>query len=221
MEITPGSAAIGTQGPARVEFRGGTIYRLVSLPSGRVQPTYTLEPEFLTNELNKGREKRRLVSFAEIPVPLKDAILSVEDKRFFRPPGFDPLRIGRAAYQNWREKRKGQGASTLTMQLARNLWLDPEKTWKRKWMELLISLRLEQKLSKEQIFEYYCNQVYLGRQDTFNIHGFGQAAHTYFGKELSQITVPEAALLAGLVQRPATSIRSGTRTGPVTGATWS
>jgi penicillin-binding protein 1B len=101
-----------------------------------------------------------------------------------------------------KDGRKEQGASTLTMQLARNFWLEPEKRWKRKIEEFLLTMHLEEKLSKQQIFEYYANQVYLGRRGTFSINGFGEGARSYFGKDLPQLTVAEAALLAGIVQRP-------------------
>src|SRR5205823_4450726 len=85
---------------------------------------------------------------------------------------------------------------------ARNLWLAPDKSWKRKFAELAIAMRLEEKLSKQQIFEYYCNQVYLGRRGTFNLHGFGAASSAFFNKDVHDLTLPEAALLAGLIQRP-------------------
>jgi penicillin-binding protein 1B len=101
-----------------------------------------------------------------------------------------------------REGRKQQGASTLSQQLARSLWLDLEKRWSRKLAEMMITLQLEQRLSKEQIFEYYCNEVYLGHRGTFAIHGFGEAARVYFGKDISQLDLAEAAALAGLIQRP-------------------
>jgi penicillin-binding protein 1B len=126
----------------------------------------------------------------------------VEDKRFFEHAGFDPLRIVKAAYVDLREHRKEQGASTLTMQLARGLYLEPQKRWRRKFSELMITTILEQRLSKEQIFELYANSVYLGRRDTFNINGFGEAAQAYFGTEISRLTLPQAALVAGLIQRP-------------------
>src|SRR6266852_1047070 len=112
------------------------------------------------------------------------------------------MRILKAAWVDFRSGRKRQGASTITMQLARNFWLDSDKSWGRKFAELLITLRLEEKLSKEQIFEDYCNQVYLGRRGTYSINGFGAAALSFFGKDIRQLTLPEAATLAGLVQRP-------------------
>src|SRR5207253_10528051 len=101
-----------------------------------------------------------------------------------------------------KERRKEQGASTITMQLARNLWLGHDKLWKRKIRESLITLHLERKLTKEQILEYYCNLVYLGGRSTFSINGFGEAARAYFNKDIRKLNLTEAAMLAGLIQRP-------------------
>jgi penicillin-binding protein 1B len=129
-------------------------------------------------------------------------VVAVEDKRFFQHSGFDPVRILKAAYIDIREGRKEQGASTLSMQLARNLWLDSNKRFRRKIAEFLIALHLESRLTKQQIFEYYGNQVYLGRRGTFNIHGFGEAAQAYFGKEVRDLSIAESAMLAGMIQRP-------------------
>src|SRR5205823_10857588 len=98
--------------------------------------------------------------------------------------------------------RKQQGASTLSMQLVRNFWLEPDKSWKRKFQEMVLTLHMEERLTKQQIFEYYANQIYLGRRDTFSISGFAEGARAYFGKDLAQLSNAEAALLAGLVQRP-------------------
>jgi penicillin-binding protein 1B len=158
--------------------------------------------QLITNVSGQNREHRRIVRFEQIPQVLVNAVISVEDKRFFHHRGFDALRMLKAAYVDLREGRKDQGASTLSMQLARSLWLAPEKQWKRKMAELAMALRLEEKLSKQQIFTYYCNQVYLGRRGTFSLHGFGAAASAYFDKDISALTLPEAAMLAGLIQRP-------------------
>ena len=108
----------------------------------------------------------------------------------------------KAAYVDLKSGHKDQGASTLSMQLARGFWLDPEKTWKRKLEELLITMHLEQKLTKQKIFEYYANEVYLGRHATFSINGFGEAAQAYFGKDLGATDRRRCRHLAGLVQRP-------------------
>ena len=128
---------------------------------------------------------------------------SAEDKHFFQHAGFDPLRIIKAAYVDMRQGRKEQGASTLSQQLARMFLLDQDKRWTRKLAEMVITLQLEQKLTKEQIFEDYANEIYLGSRGTFRIHGFGEASEAFLGKDLSQITLPEAAELAGMIQNPA------------------
>jgi penicillin-binding protein 1B len=158
-------------------------------------------PPLLAN-LSPNREKRKMVTFGEIPRDLVNALLSVEDKRFFSHDGFDAMRIMKAAWVDVKDGRKEQGASTLSMQLARGLYLAPDKNWKRKMEELMITMHLEHKLSKKQIFETYANQVYLGRRSTYSIHGFGEGAHAFFGKDISRLTLAEAALLAGMVQRP-------------------
>ncbi|MCX6637261.1 MAG: PBP1A family penicillin-binding protein, partial [Acidobacteria bacterium] len=161
-----------------------------------------LEPELITNLFDRKREKRRIVRFADIPKVLVNAVISIEDKRFFQHAGFDPLRIIKSAYIDIREGRRSQGASTLSMQLARTLWLDQSKTWKRKIAETLITLHLEQKLTKEEIFEYYSNHIDVGRRGSFSIRGFGEASQAYFSKDIRELTLAEAATLAGLVQRP-------------------
>jgi len=164
---------------------------------------YAANPSRLVvNISDRSRESRRIVRLHEIPKVLLDAVVSVEDKRFYRHNGFDFLRMAKAAYVDLKERRKDQGASTLSMQLARNLCLAPDKSWKRKIAEMAMAMRLEEKLTKDEILEYYCNQVYLGRRGTFSLHGFGAAAAAYFDKDIHDITLPEAATLAGLIQRP-------------------
>jgi penicillin-binding protein 1B len=145
---------------------------------------------------------RRLIPFHEIPKPMVEALLSAEDKRFFDHFGFDSLRLTKALFVNLRSGDKAQGGSTITMQLARSLWLTREKKWTRKFTELAMTLLLEAKLSKEQIFEHYANEVYLGHRDTFEVRGLGQAARAYFNKDLRQVTLAQAATLAGIIQRP-------------------
>jgi penicillin-binding protein 1B len=185
----------------RVEFAQGKIASIVSVKDHHTRSQYQLGPELLTN-LSGSREKRRLVRFSDIPKSLIQAVTSAEDKRFFQHGGFDYPRVLKAAVVDFRDGRKGQGASTLTMQLARGLWLDPGKSWRRKAEEMLITMHLEHRLTKQQIFEDYANQIYFGRRGTYSINGFGEAAWMFFGKELWQIDTAEAALLAGLVQRP-------------------
>jgi penicillin-binding protein 1B len=201
VEIFPGRDSYAGGEPGVLEFANGKISRIVSLQDHTERKVFDLEPQLIAN-LSAQRERRRLIHFTDIPKNLVDAVVSVEDKHFFQHSGFDLVRIVKAAYVDLKEGRKEQGASTLTMQLARGFWLDPDKNWMRKLQEFAITFHLEHKLSKQQIFEYYANQIYLGRRGTFSVHGFGEAAHIYFAKDLSQLTLPESATLAGLIQRP-------------------
>jgi penicillin-binding protein 1B len=202
IEVFPGQDSYFDQEPGVIKFADGKIRSIVSLQDNTSRPQYQLEPQLITNLSGANREKRRFVKFRDIPTVLVEAVTSAEDKRFFQHSGFDPIRIVKAAYVDVKEGRKGQGASTLTMQLARMFWFDQGKRWSRKLAEMIITLQLEQRFSKEEIFEDYANQIDLGWRGTFNIRGFGQAAEIYLGKDLSQINLPEAAQLAGLIQRP-------------------
>jgi penicillin-binding protein 1B len=148
------------------------------------------------------RERRHMITFREIPPVLVNAVVSAEDKHFFQHGGLDLPRVAKAAWVDFREGRKEQGASTLTMQLVRGLWLQPEKQWKRKVAEAMMTIHLERKWSKEEIFETYSNQVFLGRQSAYSIHGFAEGARVFLGKPLRDLSISDAALLAGMVQRP-------------------
>jgi penicillin-binding protein 1B len=202
VEIFPGPDSYFDQEAGVIKFSEGRVSQIISLRDNTERVQYLLEPELMTNLSDRNREKRRLVRFADLPKVLIDAVISAEDKRFFQHAGFDPLRVIKAAYVDVKEGRKREGASTLSMQLARSFWLDQKKTWSRKAAEVLITLQLEQRLTKEEIFEYYANQINLGRRGTFGIHGFGEGAKVFFGKDVRQLTLPEAATLAGLIQQP-------------------
>jgi penicillin-binding protein 1B len=202
IEIFPGPESYFRDEPGVIKFSAGRISKIISLQDNTDRPQFQLEPQLITNLYDRNREKRRLVHYADIPKVVIDAIISAEDKRFFQHAGFDPFRIVKAVYVDLKQGRKAEGASTLSMQLARSFWLDNDKSWGRKAAEMMITLELEQKLSKEKIFEFYCNQINLGQRGSFGIRGFGEAAQAYFGKDIRQLTVPEAAVLAGLVQRP-------------------
>lgn len=145
-----------------------------------------------------GEERRSVVRIKEVPEVMKQAILAAEDDRFFEHHGVDILGIVRAALANLAAGGKAQGASTITMQLARNFFLSNERSYSRKIYEILLSIRIEQALSKEQILEIYINQIFLGQR----AYGFASAAQIYFGKPLAQITAAEAAMLAGLPKAP-------------------
>ncbi|MBV5297688.1 MAG: penicillin-binding protein 1A [Rhodoferax sp.] len=146
-----------------------------------------------------GEERRHLVPVKEIPKVMKDAVLAIEDARFYEHGGVDYRGIVRAALANL-GRIKSQGASTITMQVARNVYLSSEKTYTRKIYEILLTFKLEHMLSKDQILEVYMNQIYLGNR----AYGFAAAAEAYFGKQLKDVSVAEAAMLAGLPKAPST-----------------
>ena len=200
IDIFPGAESYFDQEPAAIRFSHNKIDRIISLRDNTARPQYELEPQLVTNLHDRNREKQRLVRYEDIPPVLRDAILSAEDKRFFTHPGFDLIGIIRAAWVDLERGRSEQGASTLTMQLARYMFLDLSKTWQRKAAEVMITIQLEQKLTKQQIFELYCNQVDLGRRGSFMIRGFGEASQAYFGKDIKSLTVPEAATLAAMLK---------------------
>ncbi len=144
-----------------------------------------------------GEERRNLTPIAEIPKVMKDAVLSIEDARFYQHGGVDYLGILRAGLANI-GRMKSQGASTITMQVARNVYLSSEKTYTRKIYEILLTYKLEHMLSKDQILEIYMNQIFLGNR----AYGFASAAETYYGKSLKDLSIAQAAMLAGLPKAP-------------------
>ena len=144
-----------------------------------------------------GEERRNYTEFKDIPQVMKDAVLAIEDARFYHHGGVDYIGLARASLANL-GRAKSQGASTITMQVARNVYLTSEKTFTRKIYELLLTFKLEHLLTKDQIFEIYLNQIFLGNR----AYGFAAACEAYFGKPLKSITVAEAAMLAGLPKAP-------------------
>ena len=145
-----------------------------------------------------GEERRNFVRIQEVPAVMKRAILAAEDERFYHHPGVDTIGILRAAYSNFVSGGKRQGASTITMQVARNFFLSSEKTLTRKLYEALLAFKIENNLTKDEILELYINQIYLGQR----AYGFSAAAQIYFGKPLASLTVAETAMLAGLPKAP-------------------
>ncbi len=145
-----------------------------------------------------GEEKRIPVRFSEVPDLLIKAVLAAEDRSFFYHHGVDFLGILRATLYNLRTQSTGQGASTITMQVARNFFLSPEKTYTRKLKEVLLAFKIERELSKEQILELYFNKIFLGHR----AYGFAAAAQVYYGKSLQELALPEMAMLAGLPKAP-------------------
>ena len=201
IEITPGPESYHSPEPARITIHDGQVDQISS--KGADLSAYELEPQLVTALFDaEQRSKRELVRYDDIPAQMVQAVLAIEDRRFFEHSGVNFLRMAEAAWIDVIRGRHEQGGSTLTMQLSRGFFLTPEKTVKRKLTEMLIAEELEQKFSKKQIFEFYANWVDLGQRGSFAISGFAEASKAYFNKDLKDITLPEAALLAGLIQRP-------------------
>ena len=207
IEITPGPLSffagdVAKESPAILTFRDGRIASITSLDAATRWESYDLEPEVITTLFDSTRSKRRLVRYQDLPKVLVDAVVAAEDHRFFSHHGVDIFRIPGAAVADIRAEEKVQGSSTLTMQLARGFFLTPQRIWRRKLEETFLALLLEQRLSKQQIFELYANQIYVGQRGSFSIYGLGEAANTYFNKDVASLTLPEAAFLAGLIRGP-------------------
>jgi penicillin-binding protein 1B len=204
IQVVPGPQSFHGSDGAVIHFRNGKV-TAISETGGNDQEleAYELEPQLVTALFEgQDRSKRELIKFQDIPPILVNAVLAIEDRRFFQHGGVNYWRLVEAAAVDVREGRHGQGGSTLTMQLSRGFFLTPEKTVKRKLIEMMIAIELEQKFSKQRIFEMYANEVYLGQRGSFTINGFGEASHAYFNKDVKNLTLPEAALLAGMIQRP-------------------
>lgn len=201
IEIRP--ARRSTSRPAVVRVRFDRDDQLAELTGDDLAlGSFTLEPEVLTNDLSSKTGKRETVRYTEIPPVLVQAILAIEDHRFFSHSGLDLLGIGRALLRNAGDERLGQGGSTITQQLVKNTYLTPERTLRRKYAEAMLAFALERRLSKEDIFALYCNEVYLGQRGAVAARGVREAAHLYFGKELKDLSLDEAATLAGMIQGP-------------------
>lgn len=166
-----------------------------------------LEPELISSVTGRERSKRKVIGFNDLPPHLVKAITVTEDRSFFQHYGVNLRGILRALVRRYDNSDPNsplarQGGSSITQQLVKNLLLSPERTMRRKVAEAYMSIILETRLTKEKIFSLYCNQVYLGQQSGFSINGFGEAADSYFGKDVTNLTLPEAALLAGLIRSP-------------------
>ena len=175
----------------------------ITADNGAALAAYQLEPQLITAlSEDKNRTKRRLVTYQEIPPRMVQAVLAIEDRRFFEHGGINYGRTAKCAVQDILSHHKACGGSTLTQQLARGFFLSPDKTISRKVAELMITFQLEGRFNKQQIFTMYANQVNIGQRGSFAINGFGEAAQAFFGKPLRQLDVAECALIAGLIQTP-------------------
>ncbi|MBA3805076.1 MAG: PBP1A family penicillin-binding protein, partial [Acidobacteria bacterium] len=192
----------------RVQFaRGGkSIASIMFLDGGARYDKAQLEPEKISSVTGSERSKRRVVGFNDLPPHLVKAITVTEDRSFFDHYGVNIRGILRALIRRYEGDPNSpisrQGGSSITQQLVKNLLLSPERTWRRKIAEAYMSVILETRLSKEQIFALYCNEVYLGQQAGFSINGFGEASNAYFNKDVTQLSLPESAFLAGIIRSP-------------------
>ena len=203
IQIQPSATSyFGGKNGVAIEINNGLISRLTSLETGGHLLSAEIEPELITSLFGSSREKRRPMPYSEFPILFRQAVLSAEDKRFFDHVGLDPIRIVGAAWRDIRSGTMAQGASTITMQVARSFFFSTKREWQRKIKEACVALVLENRFSKEEIFELYVNEVYLGNRGSFAIHGFGEAAKAYFDKDLRELSLEHFAFLAGIIRAP-------------------
>jgi penicillin-binding protein 1B len=202
IEIKPGPESYHSPEKATIRLRDGKVEAIAG-GKGESLSSYELEPQLVTGLFDaKERSKRRLLTYDEIPKTVVNAILSIEDRRFFEHNGINYVRLAEGLLAPIVSHRRVQGGSTLTMQMARGFFLSNKRDVRRKLAEMMIAIELEQRFSKKQILELYVNQVDMGQRGSFNIRGFGEAAQAYFGKDIGSLNLPESALLAGLVNGP-------------------
>lgn len=188
----------------RLTTDGPFIESLERLPPGPPLAIVTLEPEKLGFFFGPERERRELIAIDQVPKHLADAVRAAEDSRFYDHIGLDWRGIGRALLANLRSGSIRQGGSTITQQLAKNYFLTPERTIGRKVKEMVLALVIEWRYDKPTILEMYLNEIYLGQNQSVSINGIGEASRFYFGKPARDLTVAEAATLAGLIKSPNT-----------------
>ena len=201
ISVHPGPQSYHAPDGATISFSKGLVSQITG-DNGQQLAAYEMEPLLITGLSDQTRTKRRLVTYDELPHNLISAVTSIEDHRFFEHGGVDYLRLLGALRDDIRTGHYSQGGSTLTMQLARGFFLTPQKHLRRKLIEILITFQLEHRFTKKQIFQMYANEIPLGQRGSFAINGFGEAAKAYFGKDVRQLTLPECALLAGMIQSP-------------------
>jgi len=201
--VRPGPQSYHAPDSATIHVGGGVVDAIRD-EHGQPLTSYELEPLLITGlSEDANRTKRRLLTYEEIPPNLVHAVIAIEDRRFFEHSGIDYWRIlGAMRNDIFHLHRYEEGASTLTQQLARGFFLTPERSLSRKIREAVISIILEHRFTKQQIFAMYANEIPLGQIGSFSVDGFGEAAQDYFGKDVSQVDLAECALLAGIIQSP-------------------
>ena len=201
--VRPGPQSYHAQDSAVIHIASGVVQSITD-DHGQPLSSYELEPLLITGlSEDAARTKRRLLAYDEIPQNVVQSVLAIEDRRFFEHGGVNFVSmVGWAWHDVIGDRKHRGGASTLTMQLAKLLFLSDTGTIKYKLLQIMVSFQLEHRFNKQQIFEMYANQINLGQRGSFSIDGFGEAAESYFGKDVRQLDLAECALLAGMIQRP-------------------
>lgn len=197
-----GNASAQNNSPILVTFDRQGVRRLVQLKTGSEITQVSMDPLALADVHGSSWEKQNLLQLYDLPEYVLNAVVAIEDRRFYNHMGVDFRAIARAAWNNTFRSGQLQGGSTITQQVVKNFYLTPKKSIRRKITEALMAMMMERKYSKEKILEFYVNNVYLGKCGTFNIRGFQEASRLYFKKDARYLSVPEAALLAGMIQAP-------------------
>ena len=182
----------------------GVVTEVRAGSEGPSESLVSLEPPLISGMRGGSRQMREWIPLSRMPAKVIDTVLAVEDRRFFSHVGIDPIAVGRALWANVARGGVVQGGSTITQQLAKNLFYSPQRTMGRKLKESVAALVLEMKYRKEEILESYLNEIYLGQAGSVAIYGVGEAAHRYFGKMLDDLTIEEVALIVGLIKGPNT-----------------
>jgi len=188
--------------PVAIEFDGTTVRAVKRLEDGIPLRGIRIEPELITSIYNNEMEDRLPVALAGVPKVLSDAIIATEDKGFYSHEGISIRGTAGALITDLKNHTWTHGGSTLTQQLVKNLYLNPERTWRRKGTEALMAVLLEARYQKPEILEAYLNEIYLGQNGAVQIIGVEQASQVYFGKHVTYLTLPEAATLAGMIRSP-------------------
>src|SRR3954454_14403088 len=188
--------------PVAIELDGGKVRGIKRLDDGVTLRAIRIEPELITSIYNNEMEDRLPVAVNAVPKVLSDAIIAIEDKNFYGHKGISLRGIAGAARTNIRQGGITHGGSTLTQQLVKNLYRNPERTWARKGTEAIRAVLLELRYQKPEILEAYLNEIYLGQNGPVQIIGVEQASQVYFGKHVTYLTLPEAATLAGIIRSP-------------------
>jgi 1A family penicillin-binding protein len=188
----------------RLILENGIVTEVISVSDGQPLSLVSLEPVLISGMRSGSRQVREWIPLERVPPALIKTLLIIEDRRFFSHFGVDPIAIGRAFWVNMTRGGVVQGGSTLTQQLAKNLYYSPKRTIGRKLREVMAAMALEFKYRKEEILESYLNEIYLGQAGPVSIYGVGEAAHRYFSKNLDELSIDEIALIVGLIKGPNT-----------------